>query len=267
MVYDTWQDAKSAYNRYAKKVGFSIKIGSSKKKDKQGDKDKVMFVCNKNGSNVEDNDGPTVKQRKSNKTVKTGCTARLTLKKRDGRWHVTTFHEDHNHPVCDKFELRRFPRSYRGIPEEERRFIELLHSANISYVGMMQIMTEIYGGHKFTPFVKKDLSNYKAKLGRGSRYEDMAETMSYYGKLKKDDPAFYCEVDMDKKDRVRSLFWVDGAARQAYKEFGDCISFDTTYMTNRYKMPFALFVGINNHGQTIQLGCGFMKDETVESFE
>jgi hypothetical protein len=34
----------------------------------------------------------------------------------------------------------------------------------------------------------------------------MAETMSYYGKLKKDDPAFYCEVDMDKKDRVRSLF-------------------------------------------------------------
>jgi hypothetical protein len=89
-------------------VGFSIKIGSSKKEDKQGDKDKVMFVCNKNGSNVEDNDRPFVKQRKRNKTVKTGCTARLTLKKRNGRWHVTTFHEDHNHPVCDKFELKRF---------------------------------------------------------------------------------------------------------------------------------------------------------------
>jgi hypothetical protein len=89
MVDDTWQDAKSAYNRYAKKVGFSIKIGSSKKNNKQGDKDKVMFVCNKNGSNVDDNDGPVVKQRKRNKTVKTGCTARLTLKKRD-----------HNHPVC-----------------------------------------------------------------------------------------------------------------------------------------------------------------------
>jgi hypothetical protein len=42
-------------------VGFSIKIGNSKKKDKQGDKDKVMFVCNNNGSNVEDNDGPFVK--------------------------------------------------------------------------------------------------------------------------------------------------------------------------------------------------------------
>jgi hypothetical protein len=39
MVYDTWQDAKSAYNRYAKKVGFSIKIGCSKKNNKQADKD------------------------------------------------------------------------------------------------------------------------------------------------------------------------------------------------------------------------------------
>ncbi|CAO2149891.1 unnamed protein product [Urochloa humidicola] len=32
-VYDTWQQARASYNRYAKKMGFSIKIGSSKKKD------------------------------------------------------------------------------------------------------------------------------------------------------------------------------------------------------------------------------------------
>jgi hypothetical protein len=44
----------------------------------------------------------------------------------------------------------------------------------------------------------------------------MVETLSYYGEQKKDDPAFYCMVDMDKKDSVRSLFWVDGAARQAH---------------------------------------------------
>jgi hypothetical protein len=153
MVYDTWQDVKRCYNKYEKKVRFSIKIGSSKKKDKQGEKDKVMFVCKKNGSNVEDNDGSVVKQRKHNKIVKIGCTARLTLKKRDGRWHVTTFHEDHNHPVCDKFEMKSFLRSHRGILEEERRFIELLHNANISSNRMMQIMQEIYRGHKFTPFL------------------------------------------------------------------------------------------------------------------
>jgi len=65
---------------------------------------------------------------------------------------------------------------------------------------------------------------------------------------------------------VRNLFWADGAARAAYKEFGDCVSFDTIYMTNRYKMPFAPFIGLNNHGMSVQMGCGFMKDETIECF-
>ena len=42
----------------------------------------------------------------------------LTVKKRGLKWYVTTFNEDHNHPLCEKFELRRFLRSHRGIPEE-----------------------------------------------------------------------------------------------------------------------------------------------------
>jgi hypothetical protein len=94
----------------------------------------------------------------------------------------------------------------------------------------------------------------------------MAETLSYFEELKNNDPNFYYKIDLDANDRVRNLFWADGAARAAYKEFGDCVSFDTTYMTNRYKMPFAPFIGINNHGMSIQMGCGFMKDETIESF-
>jgi hypothetical protein len=46
----------------------------------------------------------------------------------------------------------------------------------------------------------------------------------------------------------------------------DCISFDATYMTNTYKMPFAPFIGINNHGQSIQLGCGFVANELSTSY-
>jgi hypothetical protein len=38
-------------------------------------------------------------------------------------------------------------------------------------------------------------------------------------------------------------------------------------MTNMYNMPFAPFIGINRYCQSIQLGCGFLKNENVESFE
>ena len=59
---------------------------------------------------------------------------------------------------------------------------------------------------------------------------------------------------------------MDGAARRAYKAYNDCLSFDTTFLTNRYKMPCAPFIGINNHGQSIQFGCGFLRDELSDSF-
>ncbi|CAL4993485.1 unnamed protein product [Urochloa decumbens] len=134
IVYEKWEEAKKCYKKYAKKVGFSIKIGSSKKKEKEGETDKVVLVCNRIGKNKEEKgDGPVVKQRKRNKTEKTGCTTRLIVNKRnDGKWHVTTFNEDHNRPLCGKFDLKKFLRSQRGIPDEEKRFVEVLHEANIT---------------------------------------------------------------------------------------------------------------------------------------
>ena len=38
-------------------------------------------------------------------------------------------------------------------------------------------------------------------------------------------------------------------------------------MTNMYNMPFAPFIGINRHGQTFMLGCGFVRQELETSFD
>ena len=40
----------------------------------------------------------------------------------------------------------------------------------------------------------------------------------------------------------------------AFKEFGDVVTFDTTYMVNKYEMLFTPFVGVNHHGQSTLLG-------------
>ena len=62
------------------------------------------------------------------------------------------------------------------------------------------------------------------------------------------------------------MFWIDGASRRAYAKYNDCLSFDTTYMTNMYKMPGAPFIRINNHGQSIQFGCVFVRNELKKNF-
>ena len=50
-----------------------------------------------------------------------------------------------------------------------------------------------------------------------------------------------------------------------YYLFGDVISFDTTYGTNKYSMIFAPFTGINHHRQSVTFGVGFLANEEVES--
>ena len=54
-------------------------------------------------------------------------------------------------------------------------------------------------------------------------------------------------MKIDSDNAVRGLFWVDGRTREMYKTFRDCIFFDTTFCVNRYNMPFAPIVGVNNH--------------------
>lgn len=49
--------------------------------------------------------------------------------------------------------------------------------------------------------------------------------------------------------------------------FGDIVTFDTTYYTNIYKMPFGWFVGVNNLFQTTIFDSVLMRRETTRSFK
>ncbi|KAJ3681576.1 hypothetical protein LUZ60_016065 [Juncus effusus] len=85
--------------------------------------------------------------------------------------------------------------------------------------------------------------------------------------LIKKDPEFFYTVETDDDHAVKNIFWVDGQSRRYYERFGDVISFDTTYATNKYCMPFAPFLGVNHHRQTIFFGCALVRDEGKLSFE
>lgn len=61
--------------------------------------------------------------------------------------------------------------------------------------------------------------------------------------------------------------WASGNSRLQYTFFGDVVTFDTTYRTNLYDMPFSLFVGVNNHFQSIILAGVLVRHEKVETFE
>ncbi|GJU79677.1 RNA-directed DNA polymerase, eukaryota [Tanacetum coccineum] len=62
------------------------------------------------------------------------------------------------------------------------------------------------------------------------------------------------------------LFWADEVAKCNYIEFGDIVSFDATYKTNKYKMVFVPFTAIDNHRRSVTVGSGLLKRETGEAY-
>ncbi|WVZ98947.1 LOW QUALITY PROTEIN: hypothetical protein U9M48_044317, partial [Paspalum notatum var. saurae] len=51
-----------------------------------------------------------------------------------------------------------------------------------------------------------------------------------------------------------------------YACFGDAVSFDTPFQTNKFEMPFAPLLGTNHHKQTIIFDAALIFNETIESF-
>ena len=133
----------------------------------------------------------------------------------------------------------------------------------------MTIMSEFYGSELNVPYGPKAITNLCAGFSKDSIKEgDIIETIEHFKELQKDDPDFFYKIKYDLEGRAENIFWVDGLARKAYTEaYHDCVSFDTTYMTNMYNMPFAPFIGINRHGQSFMLGCAFVRQEMETSFD
>jgi hypothetical protein len=84
--------------------------------------------------------------------------------------------------------------------------------------------------------------------------------------MQKQNNGFYYVMDMGDDCRLRNVFWANARSREAYEFFGDVITFDTTYLTNRYDMLFAPFVGVNHHGQSILLGAELISNEDTNTF-
>lgn len=91
--------------------------------------------------------------------------------------------------------------------------------------------------------------------------------MDVFSKMLEADPDFKYTVQVDDESRIKNLMWTSGKSMDQYICFGDVLTFDTTYRTNLYDMPFGLFVAVNNHFQSIILGGVLMRDEKVESFK
>ncbi|XP_020963385.1 protein FAR1-RELATED SEQUENCE 6-like [Arachis ipaensis] len=85
--------------------------------------------------------------------------------------------------------------------------------------------------------------------------------------MKDINPNFFYAVKLDEECKFKSAVWVDARCRASYEYYGDVVSVDSTYSTNRHGLPFVSFVGVNHHGKSTLLGCALLGNEEITSYE
>ena len=97
--------------------------------------------------------------------------------------------------------------------------------------------------------------------------DDVLKLVSFFKDMKAINDEFFYDIQVDKDKSIKNIFWSNASCRGAYQDFGDCITFDTTYKTNRFHMPLGVFVGTNHHLQSTIFAVALIRDEDAKSFK
>ena len=143
-------------------------------------------------------------------------------------------------------EKLHFP-SHRHIDKYTRELVSQLRENNVNLSKVYGILATFFGRVENVPFTKRCLRTLCGKLSREQADDDVQKTMAIFSELKVQDGEFTYNVQVDDESRIRTLMWTNGRSKKQYHHFGDVVTFDTTYKTNLYDMPFGFFVGVNNH--------------------
>ncbi|KAG7951439.1 hypothetical protein I3843_12G007200 [Carya illinoinensis] len=147
-----------------------------------------------------------------------------------------------------------FLRGHRGVSKVQKKLIMTLNESES-------------GGDFNVGCIGNDVENYVGNKRRKVFEEGDAQRLySYFVDQQLKEPGFVFSMQVDKNGCMGSCFWPDARSRAAYQYFGDVVTFDATYLTNIYKMPFVPFSGVNHHHQTIMFGCALLVSETAKSY-
>ncbi|KAL2897861.1 Protein FAR1-RELATED SEQUENCE 3, partial [Bienertia sinuspersici] len=98
-------------------------------------------------------------------------------------------------------------------------------------------------GHENISYNQRDVRNVVHLNRHKSRLEGDAVALKYFQQQYEYNHEFYSAIERDNDGRLMNAFWSDARSRAMHKDFGDIITFDTTFLCNRYRLPFAPFVG------------------------
>ncbi|KAG7963945.1 hypothetical protein I3843_09G143900 [Carya illinoinensis] len=265
LQFDDLEDAHTCYKVFSRRTGFSIRTNHTRLSKEDRSLIGVEYVCSREGFRRHYS---KLKERVRPETAETkiGCKAMMTIRKDGEKWIVSKFVLEHNHELLSPRSTSLL-RGHRRVTPAQKNLIDTLNESGIPTRKIMSVLSKESSGDYNVGCIGKDIQNYLGKRRRQFLGEEDAQSLyTYFLESECNNPGFVYSIQVDVDGSMGNCFWVDGRSRAAYQYFGDVVTFDTTYLTNRYKMPFVLFTGVNHHHQSVMFGCALLINETSESY-
>lgn len=263
MLFDTEQRSYEFYTNYGARVGFSVRRDYINK-NKEGHITSRKLVCNKEGFRQIDKRDPLTKNPRQE--VRTGCEARLIIKwdRLIRKYIVSDFAEEHNHSLA-------LPRCAHMLPFQMKTSLSQTTEAELAEQSEIHLSAAFerreVGESELLGLTKLDQKIYlRTKRQKSLEYGEAGSMLHFFREKTLKNPSFFYAVQLDNEEQITNVFWADAQMIVDYSQFGDVVTFDTTYKLNNEYRPFASFIGFNHYRETIVFGAALMYDETVDSF-
>ncbi|XP_074315417.1 protein FAR1-RELATED SEQUENCE 5-like [Silene latifolia] len=270
MQFGDIEEAITFYNVYALAIGFDVRKYTTKKW-RDGTIKSKLLVCNREGftpiikENIS-NEGNEVKQERRTKLKRMGCKARIRLFFKKGVLLVDQFHEGHNHELVSVKD-REFQKLSKNISKFHMGLIVANSRLNIGATKTYRMCKELVKGFENIGASLNDFKNFQRDIKCFVHERDGQLFIDRFKSMAETQPCFYFDYDVDSDGSLRRAIWADGIARRNYVAFGDAVSYDPTYSTNKYSMVFTPFTGVDNHKRSKLNAIIWDEDLEAEEFD
>lgn len=203
-------DAFSFYN-YTFTMGFSVWKEFCNKNKKTGDVTSRKYVCCKE--------------------TRTGCNTHMNIRldREKAKYVVCSFNATHNHDFQNEETVHMLP-SHRNISAAQANEVDLADDSGITLKSAREFMGRHASGMGNLGYTKQDHKNYfQSKRKTDLEYREAGAILDYFEKQTLEKPSFYYAVQLDVEEKITYIFWADAKMIINYRNFGDVLSFDTTY--------------------------------------
>ncbi|XP_058222906.1 protein FAR1-RELATED SEQUENCE 5-like [Rhododendron vialii] len=266
MEFESEDVAYRFYCEYGRILGFCVRKDYISKSKTDGVTINRKFVCSKEG--VKRVDKRTQTTSIGRLETRTNCKAFLyiSLDRASLKWTVKRIDETHNH-LLHILETVHMMRNQRGLTESLGITVEIAEATGLPLKLSHNLISAQSGGKENVGFMREDIKSYlRAKRGRDLQYGEAGALLRYFQKQTIDNPYFFHGMQLDVDEMITNIFWVDHEMIRDYGLFGDTLSFDTTFRTNKEFRPLAIFIGFNHFCMTVIFGVALMYDERIPSF-